>query len=290
MQALQFPRGNVYQIICQDGNQALRIQATDYKGFDKSRISGALPNANELSQLWMVEKVGHGEDEFEIVNCQSNLVWDEEGDEIRLRFGKQSSDQLYKVERYNANSFWFKTSAKGDRAVALEGVLRYKKFDPNVLNQIFYIVPVNNSAPLNETCILVNNNSGKAVDIPGATFEHGEKLIQYEKNKRFNQRWRWVKQGNGWLLQSVLNGQALDIAEEKKSNGSKVVQWDRTGNTNQQWVPVVAGAGVWKIKSVHAPDQYLSILDDDVHDGGKLVISDGDRPGQYWRIEGFVPK
>lgn len=115
-------------------------------------------------------------------------------------------------------------------------------------------------------------------------------MIQYEKNKRFNQRWRWVKQGNGWLLQSVLNGQSIDIAEEKKTNGSKVVQWDRTGNSNQQWTPVPSGAGVWKIRSVHAPDQFLSILDDDVHDGGKLVISDGDRPGQYWRIEGFVPK
>lgn len=170
MQALQFPRGNVYQIICQDGNLALRIQATDYKGYDKSRVVGVAPNANELSQLWMVEKVGLKDDEFEIVNCQSNLVWDEEGQEIKLRFGKQNSDQLFKVERYNANSFWFKTSEKGDTAVALEGVLRYKKFDPNVLNQIFYIVPVNNSTPLNETCILVNNNSGKAVDIPGATF------------------------------------------------------------------------------------------------------------------------
>ena len=62
MQALQFPRGNIYQIICQDGNQALRVQANDHKGYDKSRIVGTAPNANELSQLWMIEKVGSGED------------------------------------------------------------------------------------------------------------------------------------------------------------------------------------------------------------------------------------
>lgn len=289
MQALLFPRGNVYQVVCQDGNQALRIQANNWKEFDKSRVVGTAPNSNDLSQLWMIEKVGHGEDEFEIVNCQSNLVWDEEGDEVKLRFGKQSSDQLFKVERYQNNSFWFKTSAKGDKAIALEGVLRHKKFDPNVLNQLFFIVPVNNSTPLNETCVLVNANSGKAVDIPGATFQHGERLIQYEKNKRFNQRWRWAKQGQAWILQSVLNGQALDIAEEKKTNGSKVVQWDRTGNTNQQWAPVPAGAGVWKIKSIHAPGLFLSIYENNVNDGGKLEISDGDKPSQYWRIEGFVP-
>lgn len=289
MQALQFPRGNLYQIICQDGNQALRIQGNDPKAYDKSRIIGVAPNANDLGQLFMIEKVGSGEAEYEIVNCQSNLVWDEEGSEIRLRFGKQSSDQLFKVERVNNNAFWFKTSAKGTEAVALEGVLRYKKWDPNVLNQLFYVVPVNNSTPLNESCILANASSGKAVDVPGATFEHGERLIQYEKNKRFNQRWRWLKQGNGWLLQSVLNGHCLDIAEEKKTSGAKVVQWDRTGGSNQQWIPVPAGAGVWKLKSVHAPGMFLSIKDDSVEDGGKLQISDGDSPSQYWRIEGFVP-
>jgi hypothetical protein len=40
----------------------------------------------------MVEKVGHGEDEYEIVNGASNNVWDEESGEIRLKPGKQSSD------------------------------------------------------------------------------------------------------------------------------------------------------------------------------------------------------
>jgi hypothetical protein len=78
MQALQFPRGNIYQIVCQDGNQALRIQTNNPKEYDKARIVGAVPNSNDLGQLWMIEKVGLGEDEYEIVNCQSNFVWDEE--------------------------------------------------------------------------------------------------------------------------------------------------------------------------------------------------------------------
>jgi hypothetical protein len=83
------------------------------------------------------------------------------------------------VEKVNQNSFWFKTSRKGTEAVALEGVLRYKQFDPNSINQLFYIVPVNNSTPLNETAIIINKHSGKALDVPGGSFEHGERLIQY---------------------------------------------------------------------------------------------------------------
>ena len=75
-QALVFPRGNIYQIICKEGNQALRIASNNHEEYNKSRIIGTQPNAHDLGQLWMVEKVGADEDDFEIVNCQSNFVWD----------------------------------------------------------------------------------------------------------------------------------------------------------------------------------------------------------------------
>lgn len=79
MEVLAFPRGNLYQIVCADGNQALKLQATDPQHYEKSRIVGAQPNVNDLGQLFMIEKVGQADDEYEIVNCLANLVWDEEG-------------------------------------------------------------------------------------------------------------------------------------------------------------------------------------------------------------------
>jgi len=54
MQALQFPRGNIYQIICQDGNHALRIQTNNPNEYNKARIVGAAPNANDIGQLFMI--------------------------------------------------------------------------------------------------------------------------------------------------------------------------------------------------------------------------------------------
>jgi hypothetical protein len=62
MQVLEFPRGNLYQIVCADGNQALRVQATDPQHYEKSRVVGVQPNVNDLGQLFMIEKVGHGDD------------------------------------------------------------------------------------------------------------------------------------------------------------------------------------------------------------------------------------
>ena len=236
----------------------------------------------------MIEKVGSSDDDFEIVNCQSNFVWDEEWSEVKLRFGKQKGDQLYKVERVG-HHFFFKTSSKGDRAVCLEGVLRYKDFDPNSLNQLFSVIPVDTCSGLNNTCIIVNSHSGKALDVPGGTHKHGERLIQWEKNKRFNQRWRWEPHGNGYLLVSMLTGHCVDIAGEKKDPYSKVCQWDRTGGSNQLWRPTPCGPDLWRIESCHAPGQCLGIKDHSLDDGGKLEINK-DGPSTVWRILGYVPQ
>ena len=79
MEALQFPRGNYYQIICKAGDQALTAQEADPSKFDKSRVVVAQPNPQDNFQIFMIEKVGQGEDHFEIVSCPTTLVFDEEG-------------------------------------------------------------------------------------------------------------------------------------------------------------------------------------------------------------------
>jgi len=47
----------------------------------------------------MIEKCSLNEDSFEIVNCISDMVFDEEKREIVLHHGKQKKDQLFMVEK-----------------------------------------------------------------------------------------------------------------------------------------------------------------------------------------------
>ena len=61
-----------------------------------------------MAQLWMIDKTGLEEDSYEIVNCISGNVFDEEKGEIRLKKGKQIADQLYKIERIKDDFFWIK--------------------------------------------------------------------------------------------------------------------------------------------------------------------------------------
>jgi len=64
MQALEFPRGNYYQIICKAGDAALKIQETDPSKYEKSRIVSEKANQNDNYQLFMIEKVGQGNDQY----------------------------------------------------------------------------------------------------------------------------------------------------------------------------------------------------------------------------------
>lgn len=73
-----------------------------------ARVQGAHPDPNDMAQLWMVEKTGLEDDSYEIVNCISGNVFDEEKNEIRLKKGKQISDQLFKIERIKDDFYWIK--------------------------------------------------------------------------------------------------------------------------------------------------------------------------------------
>lgn len=75
---------------------------------------------------------------------------------------------------------------------------------------------VQENTTLKTSGLIINNSCGKALDVPGATFETGKRIIQYEINRKFNQRWRFVKHNQGYLIQSVLNGYYLDIAGESR--------------------------------------------------------------------------
>ena len=142
MQALEFPRGNYYQIICKAGDVALRMQENDPEEYYKSRVVGVHPNNNDNAQIFMIQKMSLADDSYEFINCLSGYVFDEESKEIKLRKGKQGKDQLFALQKAPIQAFhtyyWIKTDAKkGKKALAFEGILRIHDFDPNNENQLF---------------------------------------------------------------------------------------------------------------------------------------------------------
>jgi hypothetical protein len=210
---------------------------------------------------------------------------------VHLRFGRQSNGQLFRVQPAPVqafyNYFWIR-SHNGEEAVAMAGILRMAPFDSNSEAQLFRIEQMSN-ASIEQSAIIINNMSGKAIDVPQATMKVGERIIQWEHNRRWNQRWRLLREGNGILIQSFFNELVLDISEQKRESGAKVIQWPANGQPNQLWLPEAVGNGVYKLHSAMEPSLCLSVRKVDVNDGGQLEISDQENPSMYWRFEGAQP-
>ena len=67
-------------------------------------------------------------------------------------------------------------------ALSLEGILRYKSFSPNDPSQIFKFVSADHSAALQDVSLLINNNSGKSLDVPNGTLEPGARIVPSYNN------------------------------------------------------------------------------------------------------------
>jgi hypothetical protein len=105
------------------------------------------------------------------VNALSGYCFDEEpGGEIHLKRGKQAKDQLFWIEKAPVQGFhtyyWIKTGKTTGKALALEGIVRYKSFDLNDETQLFRFEPVLNNQAVINTTVIVGAKSGKAIDVP----------------------------------------------------------------------------------------------------------------------------
>jgi hypothetical protein len=147
-------------------------------------------------------------------------VLSEDGKEILLEYGKQKSSQLFAINKAAYPGFytyyWIRTSVKGEKGVYFEGILKYGTADSNAENHLWRFEEVKLNPTINTSFVLINRLSGKSLDVPGGTLSPGERIIQYEINRRFNQRWRWVKHDKGYLIQSIQSGLFLDIAGESR--------------------------------------------------------------------------
>jgi len=78
---------------------------------------------------------------------------------------------------------------------------------------------------------LVNEFSGKMVNIPGGAGSNGTQLIQYHKDGGSNSQWKKVASGSNYTFVSVDSGLLMELA-----GGTIVDEWGSNGGTNQQWV------------------------------------------------------
>ena len=88
---------------------------------------------------------------------------------------------------------------------------------------------------------IVNKNSGKVLDVQGASTANGAGIQQWDYVGGNNQKWQLVGVNTQYYeIVSVNSGKVLDVRSASTANGALIQQWDYLGAANQHWqlVPV----------------------------------------------------
>jgi beta-xylosidase len=132
--------------------------------------------------------------------------------------------------------------------------------------------------------VLVNRNSGKALDVYNLDTSDGARITQWARNDGNQQQWQFVDSGGGYYrLKSRLSGKVLDVANRSTADGGAIVQWTDNNGTNQQF-------------SIQDIDGYLQLINRNsgkamevqgasTADGGNIVqYADWNGANQQWQL------
>jgi hypothetical protein len=127
---------------------------------------------------------------------------------------------------------------------------------------------------------IVNESSGKVLDVSGYSSEDGAKVHQWQSLSAANQQWDVTDLGNAiWSIRPVHSKKSLDVYGWSKDDGAPIHQWSYTGYVNQQWKIHDAGSS-FKIASVYS--NLLLTVDGTENGSGIYQSADKSSASQRW--------
>ncbi|MFC7382278.1 non-reducing end alpha-L-arabinofuranosidase family hydrolase [Sphaerisporangium rhizosphaerae] len=146
---------------------------------------------------------------------------------------------------------------------------------------------VANAASVDTTAwyVLVNRNSGKALDVYGASTADGARIAQWTRNDGNNQQWQFVDSGGGYYrLKSRLSGKVLDVYNFSTADGANIVQWTDGNGTNQQFRLADSDSGYIRLINRNS-NKVVEVQGASTADGGNVVqYSDWNGANQQWQL------
>src|SRR5690606_31092936 len=133
--------------------------------------------------------------------------------------------------------------------------------------------------------VLINRNSGKALDVYNLATHDGARITQWTRNDGYQQQWQFVDSGGGYYrLKSRLSGKVLDVYNWSTANGASIVQWTDYNQSNQQFRLVDSDGGHIRLINRHS-NKVLEVQGLSTADGGNIVqYDDWNGPNQQWQL------
>ncbi|MGW5077652.1 RICIN domain-containing protein [Micromonospora echinospora] len=133
--------------------------------------------------------------------------------------------------------------------------------------------------------VLVNRNSGKALDLYNQATNDGARITQWTRNDGAWQQWQFVDSGGGYYrLRSRHSGKVLDVTGASTANGAAVVQWTDHGGNNQQFRLADSDGGYVRLINRNS-NKVMEVQNASTADGGNIVqYDDWNGANQQWQL------
>ncbi|GAT70449.1 alpha-L-arabinofuranosidase [Planomonospora sphaerica] len=133
--------------------------------------------------------------------------------------------------------------------------------------------------------VLVNRNSGKALDVYNLATNDGARITQWSRNDGNQQQWQFVDSGGGYYrIKSRHSGKVLDVYNFSTANGGSIVQWADLNGANQQWRLADSSDGHVRFISRHS-NRALEVQGASTADGANIVqYDDWGGANQQWQL------
>ncbi|MDT0572638.1 non-reducing end alpha-L-arabinofuranosidase family hydrolase [Streptomyces sp. DSM 3412] len=137
----------------------------------------------------------------------------------------------------------------------------------------------------NASYVLVNRNSGKALDVYNLATNDGARITQWTRNNQAQQQWQFVDSGGGYYrIKSRHSGKVLDVHNWSTANGGSIVQWADLNATNQQWRLADSSDGYVRLVSRHS-NKALEVQGASTADNANVVqYDDWGGTNQQWQL------
>jgi hypothetical protein len=137
----------------------------------------------------------------------------------------------------------------------------------------------------NASYVLVNRNSGKALDVYNLATNDGARITQWTRNDQNQQQWQFVDSGGGYYrIKSRHSGKVLDVHNWSTANGGSIVQWTDLNATNQQWRLADSSDGYVRLISRHS-NKALEVQGASTADNANVVqYDDWGGANQQWQF------
>jgi hypothetical protein len=133
--------------------------------------------------------------------------------------------------------------------------------------------------------VLINRNSGKALDVYNLATNDGARIVQWARNNGNQQQWQFVDSGGGYYrMKSRHSGKVLDVYNFSTANGASIVQWADGNGSNQQFRLADSDGGYVRLINRNS-NKVVEVQGASTADGGNIVqYDDWNGNNQQWQL------